>query len=66
MADDELADVRSIRRDITNECGGDLDRVFDYYEDVQKRIKESGRYEFVNEPIRSVSLIGEKRHVTDR
>jgi len=52
MADDELAAVRSIRRDISEECGGDPDRVFDYYEDVQKRIKESGRYEFINEPIR--------------
>ena len=52
MADDELAAVRSIRRDISDECGGDPDRVFGYYEDAQKRIKESGRYEFVNEPLR--------------
>ena len=44
--------LRSIRRDISDECGGDPDRVFDYYENVQKRIKESGRSEFVNEPIR--------------
>jgi hypothetical protein len=58
MADDELAAVRSIRRDISHECGGDLDRVFDYYQDVQKRIKESGRYEFVNQPIRSVTPMG--------
>ena len=53
MAADELAAVRSIRRDISKQCGGDPDRVFDYYEDVQRRIKESGRYKFVNEPIRS-------------
>ena len=59
MADDELAAVWSIRRDISRECGGDLDRVFDYYQDVQKRIKESGRYEFVNQPIRSVTSTGE-------
>ena len=59
MADDELAAVRSIRREISQECGGDLDRVFDYYEDVQKRIKESGRYEFVNRPIRRVTSTGE-------
>ena len=56
MADDELTAVRSIRRDISDECGGDLDRVLDYYEDVQKRMKESGRYEFVNEPIRSETV----------
>ena len=59
MADDELAAVRSIRRDISQECGDDLDRVFDYYQDVQQRIKESGRYEFVNQPIRSVRSTGE-------
>ena len=59
MTDDELAAIRSIRRDISHECGDDLDRVFNYYEDVQKRVKESGRYEFVNEPIRSVTSSGE-------
>lgn len=55
MADDELAAVRSIRRDISKECGGDPERVFDYYEDAQGRIKNSGRYDFVNEPIRSAT-----------
>ena len=55
MADDELAAVRSIRRDISKQCGGDPQRVFDFYEDAQNRIKESGRYEFVNEPLRNAS-----------
>ena len=55
MADDELAAVRSIRRDISDECGGDPDRVFDYYESVQRRIKDSGRYEFIDKPIREVA-----------
>ena len=55
MADDELAAVRSIRRDISKQCGDDPQRVFDYYEDAQRRIKESGRYEFVNEPLRNAT-----------
>ncbi len=59
MADDELAAIRSIRRDISHECGDDLDRVFDYYLDVQGRIKKSERYEFINEPIRRVASTGE-------
>lgn len=59
MTENELAAVRAVRRDISRECGGDPDRVFDYYQDVQKRIKESGRYEFVSEPIRSVTSSGE-------
>jgi len=29
MADDELAAVRSLRRQISKECGGDPERVFD-------------------------------------
>ena len=55
MADDELAAVRSIRRDISKECGDDPERVFDYYEDEQSRIKESGKYKFVTEPIRGAT-----------
>jgi hypothetical protein len=60
MAENELAAVRSVRRQISDECGGDPDRVFDYYEHVQTRIKESGRYEFVDEPIRSTTPPCEK------
>ena len=55
MADYELAAVRSIRREISRECGDDPERVFDYYENAQSRVKESGRYEFVTEPIRSAT-----------
>ena len=55
MADDELAAVRSVRREISKECGDDPERVFDYYEDAQNRIKKSGRYEFVDEPLRNAT-----------
>jgi len=55
MADKELAAVRSIRRDISKQCGDDPERVFDYYERAQRRIKESGRYEFVTEPVRGAT-----------
>lgn len=55
MVDNELAAVRAIRRDISRECGDDPERVFDYYEDIQARIKESSRYEFVTEPIQGTT-----------
>ncbi len=55
MAGDELTAVDSIRRKISRHCGGDPERVFDYYEDVQRRIKESGRYEFATEPVRGTT-----------
>jgi hypothetical protein len=66
MTENELAAVRSIRRAISEECGGEPDRVFDYYEEVQKRVKESGRYEFVKKPIRSVTSLGKQRHAAKR
>ena len=66
MADNELAAVRSIRRDISDECGGELDRVFDYYEEVQERMQKSGRYEFINEPIRNATPLDQQRHVTSQ
>ncbi len=55
MADNELADIRAVRRNISEECGEDLDRVFEYYEEVQNRVKKTGRYEFIQEPIRTAS-----------
>ena len=55
MPEDELAHVRAIRRAISDECDGDLDRVLDYYEEVQSRVRETDRFEFVEEPIRRVA-----------
>lgn len=48
MANDPLSDVRSVRRAISSECGDRPDEVFDYYQNMQERMKQSGRYKFVN------------------
>ena len=48
MTNDELADIRSIRRQISRECNGQSEEVFDYYEDEQKRLKATGKFTFVN------------------
>jgi len=60
MTDNELTDVRRTRREISKECGDDPERVFDYYEAAQNRIKASGRYEFVSEPVREPAKPGGK------
>ncbi|REJ89235.1 MAG: hypothetical protein DWQ34_15685 [Planctomycetota bacterium] len=65
MPDNELTAVRTVRREISAECGGDVDRVLDYYEEVQQLIKQSGRYQFVKKPFRIVASTGKERHVTN-
>jgi hypothetical protein len=46
MADDELKSIRQVRHQISAEFGHDVDRVVDYYQRVEERLKQSGRYRF--------------------
>ena len=46
MADDELKIIRQVRHEISAEFGHDVDRVLDYYQGVEERLKQSGRYRF--------------------
>ncbi len=46
MADDELKIIRQVRHEISAEFGHDVDRVVDYYQSVEERLKQSGRYRF--------------------
>jgi hypothetical protein len=48
MANDPLNDVRGVRRAIVNECGGDPEKVFEYYRNHQEQIKRSARYQFID------------------
>ena len=48
MANDPLNEVCAVRRAISSECGDRPDEVFDYYQHAQERMKQSGRYKFVN------------------
>ncbi len=57
MANDPLNDVRSVRRAISSECGDQADKVFDYYQRVQERMKQSGRYKFVNTRMEKVHTV---------
>jgi len=46
MVDDELKIIRQVRHEISAEFGHDVDRVVDYYQSVEERLKQSGRYRF--------------------
>ena len=48
-----LNEVRNIRRMISAECGDDPKKVFEYYLKHQEESKRSGRYRFVNAPVKS-------------
>ncbi len=48
MANDALSEIRSIRRQISRECNDQPDKVFDYYQGIQERLKASGKFTFVN------------------
>ena len=55
MRNDELSDVRRTRREIAEECEHDIERILDYYQAAQETLKSSGKFTFVDEPIRSLT-----------
>ena len=49
MSDYEIDEIRRIRRQISAEHGHDLRKVAEYYRNVEKKLRESGRYNFADE-----------------
>ncbi len=48
-----VKEVREMRMKISEECGHDLNRLLAYYQKVEKEMRESGKYKFVDpEPFR--------------
>ncbi len=54
MSDYELDEIRRIRHQISAEHGHDLQKLAEYYRNVEKRLRESGRYRFADEQPREV------------
>lgn len=50
MEPDPLREIRDIRRQISLECNGDPEKVFDYYMAHQANMKSTGRFTFVTKP----------------
>ncbi len=54
MSDYEIDEIRRIRRRVSAEHGHDLRKVAEYHREVEKRLRESGRFKFADEPPRKV------------
>jgi len=46
MPDDEVAELRRIRHEISGECGHDISKVAAYYRQVEEELKKSGEFRF--------------------
>ena len=44
-----VEEVREIRMKISEECGHDLNRLIAYYQKVEKEMRKSGKYKFVDQ-----------------
>ncbi len=51
MEPDPLREIRDIRRQISEECGNNPERVFAYYLAHQQKMKDSGVYTFATQPV---------------
>jgi len=46
MPNDEIAEIRKIRHQISEECGHDIHKVAAYYRRVEEKLKKSGAFRF--------------------
>jgi len=57
MDENEIAAVRRIRHEISEECGHDVERVIAYYRSFQEELKRSGEFRFAKSTA-SGTLVG--------
>ena len=43
-----VKEVREMRMKISEKCGHDLNKLFAYYQEVEKEMRKSGKYKFVD------------------
>ena len=46
MPNEEIAEIRKIRHQISEECGHDIHKVAAYYRQVEEDLKKSGQFRF--------------------
>lgn len=49
MNDYEIDEIRCIRHQISQDHGHDLQRIAEYYRNIEKELRQSDRYQFANE-----------------
>ena len=57
MDENEIAAVRRLRHEISEECNHDVEQVIAYYRSVQEELKRSGEFRFAK-PATSETLAG--------
>ncbi len=57
MDENEIAAVRRIRHEISEECNHDVERVIAYYRSVQEELKGAGQFRFAKS-VTSEALAG--------
>ena len=66
MTTDPLKDVRTVRRQISDECDNQPDKVFDFYQSFQERMKQTGRFKFINTRMENVHAAHATEQSDDR
>ena len=68
MEIDPMREIRRIRRQISEECGNDPEKVFDYYQSRQEQLKATGKYTFATTPLATVpaGLATEQKDAPER
>ena len=68
MEIDPMREIRRIRHQISEECGNDPEKVFDYYQTRQEQLKATGKYKLVTTPLATVpaALATEQKNAPER
>ena len=52
MSDYEIDEIRRIRHQISAEHGHDLRKIAEHYRNLERELRESGRFRFADEDVR--------------
>ncbi len=63
MSDYEIDEIRRIRHQIAAEQGHDLQKIAQYYRNVEEELRESGRHDFADEAPKEVPVGNSKNAV---
>ena len=50
ILEEEVEKIRAVRHRISEKCGHDPKRLLEYYKQVSKELRASGRFQFVEPP----------------
>ena len=50
MCDEAIEEIRAARKRISAECGHDVRRVIAYYREIERELRASGKYRFIDPP----------------